>query len=175
LMSVPVSVSRWGRAASSRAMCTSEDSHVRAHSAAPVAPAPEPPWASPHAQTVQEAPLKHVAESGVSLKSVLRRSSEWGVLKVHMLCSQDALQRGHLRCDLVQLHHRLSSAPPISPPARACSLSRLRFERERVRAVFGLLIGSGDNTGLSGQSEHRAMPPLFLEKMIFYIVVSREA
>jgi len=43
----------------------------------------------------------------------------------------------------------------------------LRLERERVRAVFGLLIGSGDNTGLSGQSEHRAMPPLFLEKMIF--------
>jgi hypothetical protein len=83
LMSLPVPVSRWGHAASSLALCTPENPHVRAHSAAPVAPAPEPAWASPQAQTVQEAPV--------------RRSSEWVALKVHMQCSQNALQRGHLR------------------------------------------------------------------------------
>jgi hypothetical protein len=83
LMSLPVPASRWGHAASSLALCTSEKSHVQAHSAAPVAPAPEPAWASPQAQTVHEAPL--------------RRSSEWDAFKVHMQCSQDTLQRGHLR------------------------------------------------------------------------------
>ena len=86
-MSLPFS--RRGRASSSVLRSTSENSHqlarTQAHSVELAAPSPAAPWASPQAQTFKD--------------SIQRRGSdsELVVLKVRMLCSQDALQRGHLR------------------------------------------------------------------------------